>query len=329
MSQLIPKTNKENRVSPSAPLLTPPNGSALGTPTSREPSARDTRKKTQWKVIAEKTGVQATKERLKSYWTTVGIFSALTMTMTYSSVTNPTVTTRHNAAGMGGADAIETEEPLVIAYVVLSATSLVVSIGILVMSVVLLAEVDLVCTDEDLDGFIDKFQGYFIWLTAVFGFTCFTLMSSIAVAAFYFYSTGTAIATSVVCVVVTVVTALVSTDMAVYTRGKLRRHVDAANATVKAVLEKLKKVSAAQQAQQQPGAGAGPVALPLVPAAAAGGAKPGSVSGGGGGGGRGSGAAFLPAGEAAHSGGDGGGGGGGGGAPVTTSMFQPRQGPSL
>ncbi|KAG2425844.1 hypothetical protein HXX76_013468 [Chlamydomonas incerta] len=305
MSQLIPKPYKENRVSPSAPLLTPPNGSALGTPTTWEPSARDTRIRTQWKVIADKTGVQATKERLKSYWTTVGIFSALTMTMTYSSITNPTVTTRHNVSS--GSGPVETDEPLVIAYIVLSATSLVVSIGVLVMSLVLLAEVDLVCTDEDLDGFIDKFQGYFLWLTAVFGFTCFTLMSSIAVAAFYFYSTGTAIATSCVCVVVTVVTGLVATDLAVYTRGKLKRHVDAANATVKAVVEKLKKVSLGMK----PGSVGGGEA----PAAGAAGSEDGATAGvspsqthrA---------AALAAAAAAANNGG-------------MPPAFQPRQGPSL
>ncbi|KAG2438349.1 hypothetical protein HYH02_010805 [Chlamydomonas schloesseri] len=178
-----------------------------------------------WSIIAHKQGVQATKERLKSDWTT------LVSALTYPAVTSPSITKQR-----GGSDA---DDPLFVAYVLLNTTSLIMSLVVVLTSVVLLAEVDLVVTDEDLEVFIERYQLLFIGLTGVFGMSILTIITSTMVLAFFNFNQGTAIATAGIVITGTLVVAAAAW-LALWTRARLKVHIDSANALLKNVVAKLR-----------------------------------------------------------------------------------------
>ncbi|KAG2433786.1 hypothetical protein HXX76_008144 [Chlamydomonas incerta] len=186
-----------------------------------------------WSIIAHKQGVQATKERLKSYWTTLGVTSALMSALTYPAVTSPTITKQTSSPG-------EVDDPLFMAYVLLNTTSLVMSLVVVIMSVVLLAEVDLVITDEDLEVFIERYSIMFLCLTAVFGMSILTIITSIMVLAFYNFNKETAIASAAIVITGTLVVAAGAAWLALWTRARLKVHIDSANALLKNVVAKLR-----------------------------------------------------------------------------------------
>ncbi|PNW76226.1 hypothetical protein CHLRE_12g543000v5 [Chlamydomonas reinhardtii] len=184
-----------------------------------------------WSIIAHKQGVQATKERLKSYWTTLGVTSALMSALTYPAVTSPPITKQTSGS--------DVDDPLFVAYVLLNTTSLIMSLVVVIMSVVMLAEVDLVVTDEDLEVFIERYQFLFIGLTAVFGCSILTIITSIVVLAFYNFNKGTAIASAGIVMTGTFAVAAGAAWLALWTRARLKFHIDNANALLKNVVAKL------------------------------------------------------------------------------------------
>ncbi|EFJ43163.1 hypothetical protein VOLCADRAFT_119180 [Volvox carteri f. nagariensis] len=190
-------------------------------------------------MIAEKTGVQNTKERLKSFWTTLGVVSALMAALTYPAVSAPSVNKHTSGHGPGTVD-----DPLFMSYVLLNTSSLILSFMVVIISVVLLAEVDLVVTDDDLETFISRYQYLFLGLTGIFGFSILTIIASIIVIGFFNYNNATAIASAVICITGTVIVAIVSTWLALWTRARLKVHIAEANELLKTAVSRLRKAIA-------------------------------------------------------------------------------------
>ncbi|GLC34742.1 hypothetical protein PLESTB_001158500 [Pleodorina starrii] len=253
MSGLIPKGQHDLRkVHPVQQIASTDSGLGTRTSSGEHSAGAAPRRLTQWTMIAEKTGVQNTKERLKSYWTTLGVVSALMAALTYPAVTSPLVS-KHN----GGPDNNgNVNDPLFMSYVLLNTVSLILSFMVVIISVVLLAEADLVVTDDDMELFINRYQYLFLGLTGIFGSSILTIIASIIVVAFFNYNRATAIASAAICITGTVVVAVVAGWLAFWTRARLKIHVAEANAVLRAAVSRLRKAVSASSKQQQEQQGA-------------------------------------------------------------------------
>ncbi|GIL73501.1 hypothetical protein Vretimale_5281 [Volvox reticuliferus] len=249
MSGLLPKAQTELRKATQVhPRPSTDSGLATQTSSGELAGGPVPRRLTQWTIISEKTGVQATKERLKSFWTTLGVVSALMAALTYPAVTTPMVTKHNTGSGSGGVN-----DPLFISYVLLNTSSLILSFMVVIISVVLLAEVDLVVTDDDLEVFIGRYQYLFLTLTGIFGVSILTIVASIIVINFFNYTKGTAIASAAICISGTLIVAAVSGWLAIWTRSRLKVHIDEANALLRAAIGRMRKMVATQVGQNRTG----------------------------------------------------------------------------
>ncbi|GIL49648.1 hypothetical protein Vafri_5955 [Volvox africanus] len=238
MSGLIPKAQVEFRNATKVhPMPSTDSGLATQTSSGELAGGPASRRLTQWTIISQKTGVQATKERLKSYWTTLGVVSALMAALTYPAVTTPMVTKHETGSGSG-----DVNDPLFISYVLLNTSSLILSFMVVIISVVMLAEVDLVVTDDDLEVFIGRYQYLFLALTGIFGTSIITIVASIIVIGFFNYNKGTAIAGATICISGTVVVAIVAVWLALWTRARLKVHIDEANAVLLTAINRMRKM---------------------------------------------------------------------------------------
>ncbi|KAG2433795.1 hypothetical protein HXX76_008155 [Chlamydomonas incerta] len=112
--------------------------------------------KSVWKRLVIVRGVEHTKESLKNFWTTLGVVSALLLSVTYSTVTSPLSSDDPNKSAA-------------VSFVrAVGGISLVLSLVIIVTTVIYLIEIDNCTTHRDLEDFIRSNGSLFDILTGFF-----------------------------------------------------------------------------------------------------------------------------------------------------------------
>lgn len=112
--------------------------------------------KSVWRQQVESRGPQVAKDSLKSFWTTIGVVSALLLSVSYGTAVTP-VDTADSAKAMA-----------VSVVAVLGGLSLMLSLVVIVVTVIYMIEIDNCTTDYDLAIFINKNGPLFDILTGVF-----------------------------------------------------------------------------------------------------------------------------------------------------------------
>lgn len=128
---------------------------------------------TWWYVVRTKPHEEAdVKERLKSFWGTMGIVSALLLTMTYSTSLSPMDVGTTGRVG------------IVMTANVMGVLSFAFSLSLIVMVSVFLVEVDYCVTDGDLQCFVKLFGKEFSLIIILFIVSLLTLLCQVLLAVF-------------------------------------------------------------------------------------------------------------------------------------------------
>ncbi|KAG2489526.1 hypothetical protein HYH03_011977 [Edaphochlamys debaryana] len=125
-----------------------------------------------WKLNVAVRGVEATKDALKSFWTTLGVVSALLISVSYTSAVTPLTTddpAKQDAAWF---------------VTVVGGISLMISLLVIVMTVIYLIEIDNCTTEKDLRDFIRNNGSLFDILTGFFSASV-VLLATMALATMY------------------------------------------------------------------------------------------------------------------------------------------------
>ncbi|KAG2446407.1 hypothetical protein HYH02_008401 [Chlamydomonas schloesseri] len=121
--------------------------------------------KSVWKRLVIVRGVEHTKESLKNFWTTLGVVSALLLSVTYSTVVSPL-------------SSDDPDKAAAVSFVrAVGGISLVLSLVIIVTTVIYLIEIDNCTTPRDLEDFIRTNGSLFDILTGIFSTSVGLLMA--------------------------------------------------------------------------------------------------------------------------------------------------------
>mmetsp|Transcript_21398 Transcript_21398/g.46858 ORF Transcript_21398/g.46858 Transcript_21398/m.46858 type:complete len:243 (-) Transcript_21398:1333-2061(-) len=127
-----------------------------------------------WRKQVVANGPQATKEKLKSFWTTIGVVSALLLSITYSlSVTPPKLPESTDET-----EDISDKETALSVATIFSGVSLMFSLTVIVITVIYMVEIDNCTTDRDLTDFIINNSHIFDILIGIFSGSVVLLVGS-------------------------------------------------------------------------------------------------------------------------------------------------------
>ncbi|KAL6754437.1 hypothetical protein V8C86DRAFT_2703840 [Haematococcus lacustris] len=119
------------------------------------------------------------RDKLKSMWTTKGVVSALLLSMTYSSVLNPTL------GGRSLTDPEVSDDAMARAFNMLSAFSSLGSLATIILATIFIIEIDLCCDADDIVEFVQRHQHMFELLLVVFSTSVLAILASMLVAIQY------------------------------------------------------------------------------------------------------------------------------------------------